>query len=432
MLFGISVIFFIIAYRLNRYYQSWLNPGSIFSALWGTIFILYSLRLFNIYIASNYTILIFVLGVVSFLLGCIPVRFSFGKKRLYHNYTPSEWSFTFDLRARRIFMLLSFGAVVILFIRAINTLPFWVAGVSAVKQANAEGYISYSSWVNILYTFFANPFTTLSVFVISVDFFFERGAFSNIQMILTVVMLMFSYISTGSKFSLFVPVMTFIIVYFYYLRERKQDTIYITKISAGKMITIGSAVIGICAFLIYMLSKKYSGWVESLYMYLVGCIPCGDNAINDMASEKYYYGMVSLNGVFRFISDILSFVGIKSPYSSYMNEAYMAMMSYEKAINISPTVKYNAFISAFSYFYRDGGVVGVVIGSLIFGRISHLVYQRLLIEKSAYSLLLYVYICYLILFSIVRMQLFLLPAVMVLIYLMIFFRKIRSDAKENY
>ena len=423
MLFGIGVFLFIIAYILKSYYKSWLNPGSMFSFLWGTIFILYSFKLFEIYSASINTLVIFTIGIISFLCGCIPVSFTLGKRNLHIDYVPECWSFSFDVKTRIFFMLLSIFAMSILFIRAISILPYWVGGVSLVKQANAEGFITYSTWINILYTFFASPFVTLSVFVVAVDFFFERGAYSRIQLFVTVCMLIFGYIGSGSKFSLFVPMMTFAIVYHFYIKERRQDITQRIHLSLGKKILIGIAIIGIGSFLIFMLNKKYGGWVESLYMYLTGCVPCGDNALMSMLDDGHYFGMVSLNGIFRVISQIFAFIGIKLPYSSYMNEAYDAMLVYEKAIYISPTVRYNAFISVFSYFYKDGGIIGVAIGSLVFGRISHLSYRRLIAEKSAYSLLLYLYICYLILFSIVRMQLYLAPVVMVWIYLQIFFKR---------
>ena len=106
-----------------------------------------------------------------------------------------------------------------------------------------------------------------------------------------------------------------------------------------------------------------------------------------------------------------------------MNEAYNMIETYEKAIYISPTIKYNAFISIFTYFYKDGGLFFVILASFFFGRVSNNAFLHLINEKSIYSLLIYLFICYLILFSIVRSQLFLSPTVMTYIYIFLFFRK---------
>lgn len=423
MLFFVGLSALLCAALYKQYYRSWINPGSMFLALWGLILCLYSLRLFSIYDVDNLTIWVFCLGIISFAIGCIPVSFRFGSIPLYKDYSVCEQAFAFRSKTRMFFLGASIVAVVVLAIRAVNTLPFWSGGAFAVKQANAEGYITYSSWISILYTFFASPIETLSVFVIAVDFFFNRSSFSKLQATLTALMIFFGYIASASKFALFVPVLAFGVTFYVYLIFIRHEDAMLLKLTGWKKILIITISFMILGFLIYMLNQKYGGWAESLYMYLVGCIPCGGHAISSMHDGEYYYGMVSLNGVFRVLSQIFSFVGIKLPFSDFLNEAYSAMLTYERAINISPTVSYNAFISAFSYFYKDGGLLGVVLGSLIFGRICSCVYCRLIRERSAYSILLYLFISYLILFSIVRMQLFLAPTVMVLVYMVLFFRR---------
>lgn len=425
MLFGVGIILLIIAHMFRKFYVSWINPASIFSTVWGAIFLLYSLKLFQIYSVDNITIVVFLLGITSFLIGCAPVSFSVGREKSRRLIEEKRISYVFCTEARFAFLIVSIFATVIFIFRAIHTIPFWAGGVSAVKQANAEGYINNSSWINILYTFFASPIEILSVFVIAIDFFFERSKFSKIQMLMTLLMLVFGYIASGSKFLLFVPVVAFFIVFFVYRQDKKSqmNREIFSKIPLWKKTFISMIFILIAVFLIYMLSKKYGGWIESVYMYLVGCIPCGDHAITDMLNGEHYYGMVSLNGVFRVISQILALVGIKAPYTLVMNDAYDSMLVYERAIKISPSVSYNAFISTFSYFYKDGGIWGVLIGSLIFGRMSYLAYRHLVREKSTYRLLVYLFVCYIIMFSIVRMQLFLAPTVMILVYIIIFFRR---------
>ena len=427
MLLGMSAIILIIAYAYKRYFDSWLNPASIFSLLWGSILCLYSLKLFHIYDVPINTLVVYIVGISFFLIGCLPFKLYIRQVTLYRKKKTQRSLFDFNKNVRLFFLLLTIVATLILFSRAIKTLPFWFGGVALVKRANVEGYITYSALESMLYTFFANPIETLSVFVVAIDFFFERGSFSKLQAAFTILMILFGYISSGSKFLLFVPILAFSITYFTYKYEndrsyRKYSKI-ISKLPVWKKILIVIVAMIISLFLIYMLNMKYGGWLESLYMYFVGCIPCGSHAIEDMSNGTRYYGMVSFNGAFRVLSQIFAFIGIKLPYNSIMNDAYNSMLIYERAVNISPTVTYNAFISVFSYFYKDGGLLGVGIGSFIFGRISYLVYRKLISEKSAFSLLLYLFICYLILFSIVRMQLYLAPTVMLLIYINILFRR---------
>lgn len=429
MLFGLGLVILIIGWIYKAYYRTWLNPGSLFSLLWGGIFFLYACKLFQIYDVSINTIVIFCTGIISFLIGCFPIKLTIRLTNKAVVGNRQNQKFELGSTERKLFLLLSAIATFVLLIRALKVLPFWVGGARAVKQANAEGYVSYSSWLSILYTFLANPIQTLSVFVIAVDYFFGKDAYKKPQILLTLCMLVFGYIGSGSKFSLFVPIYSFSIVYLIYRnkKHRNEKTCYYpNKISPIKRFLIAVLLLVLLVFIIYMMSQKKesNGFVGSLYTYLVGCLPCGDHAIIDMKnSGERYHGFVSLNGAFRVISYLFRLVGINLPYNFKMEEAYNSMILYEKAINITPTIKYNAFISIFAYFYKDGGIFAVIIGSLIFGRASHYIYRKYRDDQDEYSFLLYLFDCYLILFSVVRMQLFLSPANMVLFYMVLIFGK---------
>ncbi|WP_370835669.1 O-antigen polymerase [Clostridium tertium] len=425
MILFLGMFFLGISYVFKKQNKSWLNPGSLFAILWGTVFCLYSFKLFEINSVSDKTIVIFSAGVISFCIGYYPIKFTLGQKRLYKSYGLTYCGFKVPYRFRFLLLILSFITIAILAIRVVNTLPYWAGGVSFVKQANAEGYITYSSWVSILYTFLARPFETVAVFVAAMDFFFSRDSLARIQTFVTIIMIILGYLCSGSKFSLFVPVFSFILVYCVYKSKKKTDGERVRGIpwwKKGLIVSVGLITI---IFIIYMLNSKYDGnWLKSLYFYLVGCLPCGDNAILDMQKSNIsYYGMVSLNGFARVVAHAFSFIGVQVPYSSYMNEAYNSILSYEHAIYIAPDVPYNAFISLFAYFYKDGGLFAVILFSFIFGKLVSRMYERMMIEESAYSLLLYLYSCYLILYSIVRSQMYLVTSVMTLIYIILFFSR---------
>ncbi|RHE34976.1 oligosaccharide repeat unit polymerase [Eubacterium sp. AM28-29] len=429
ILFIFGIVLLIISFIFKNIYSTLINPASIFSLMWGIIFTLYSLKLFNIYSVENYVLFIYSIGALSFIIGCIPVRFKIGERTFINKNRDSLNNFNSNQKQRFFLLLFSFITMVILLIKAYKILPYWSGGVSSVKLANAEGYILYPAWFDILYTFFARPFEMVCVFVVAVDFFFGQSEYTKLQFMVTSLIVLFGYIATGSKFSLIIPVLSFVLVYEIYQKEsnstsnKKTFSNNLRKLSFNKKIIILSLSLMIILFIIYMLNQKYSGWKESIYMYLVGCIPCGGNALKNSVNNNMYFSMVSFNGVYRVISTFFTVFGIKLPYASFMNEAYNMIETYEKAIYISPTTKYNAFISIFTYFYKDGGLFFVILASFFFGRVSNNAFLHLINEKSIYSLLIYLFICYLILFSIVRSQLFLAPTVMTYIYIFLFFRK---------
>lgn len=432
ILFIFGIVLLIISFIFKKIYSTLINPASIFSLMWGIIFTLYSLKLFNIYSVENYVLFVYSIGVLSFIIGCIPVRFKIGERKSINKNNDGFNIFKLNQKQRFFLLLFSFITMIILLIKAYKVLPYWGGGVSSVKLANAEGYVLYPAWFDIIYTFFARPFEMVCVFVLAIDFFFCQNEYSKLQFIVTILIILFGYIATGSKFSLIIPVLSFVLMYEIYqkesssIRNKKVLSNNLRKLSFNKKILILSISLTIILFIIYMLNQKYSGWKESIYMYLVGCIPCGGNALKNSANDNMYYSMVSFNGVYRVISTFFSVFGIKLPYVSYMNEAYNMIVTYERAVNISPTIKYNAFVSMFTYFYKDGGLFFVILASFFFGRLSTNAFFRLINKKSIYSILIYLFICYLILFSIVRSQLFLVPTVMTYIYINLFFR----DSKE--
>lgn len=430
MMFIIGSAFLVIACLFKKKCGAWFNPGSLFTVLWGTIFVLYSLHLFEIYTIETNTIIIFTMGISAFCLGFYPVKYLIGRVQLFKNYSEDENAFAFSIESRIVFSVLSFLTVIVLIVRATQILPYWLGGVASVKQANVEGFIKYPFIINVLYTFLAGPMETIAVFVAAVDFFFNRDKVAIMQTILAGIIVVLAYVCSGSKFLIVTLLLSFVLVYSIYRNSRKKNMMSMKHLALWKKglitITTGVAII----FLIYLLNNKYGTWYKSLYFYLVGTVPCGNNALENLSGEVKFHGMISFNGFARAISQALSVVGIKVPYQNYMNEAYNVMQAYEHAIYIAPGVHYNAFISMFSYFYADGGIIAVILLSFILGRCSSNVYYRLKEEKSAISMMLYLYICYLILYSMVRMQLYLVTSAMTLIYILLLFRKRGYCANE--
>ncbi len=428
MIFIIGVAFFALAKKFRDKLHTWNNPGALFLLLWGSIFVGYSFRLFNIYSTDWYIILVFILGIISFSIGAYPKLYKLGKTTFEKDYEKSVEHFKIENSKRYIFLALSIIATVILIIRDIYILPFWSGGVSMVKWANIEGIIEYPRILQLLYSFYAYPIEIVSVFIMAIYLFFNKDFLGKIQIAVSMIMILASYIGSGSKFSLFIPILSVMVVHNIYnnihIFNMKKEQMGILK----KLLLVVLVVFVIISIL-YLLNQKSGGWIKNLYFYFVGCIPFGGYTINSTYGKSYYYGMVSLNGVFRMIALICSVFGIGMPYAGIMNKAYAEMQSFQKAIYITPTVKYNAFSTMFAYFYRDGGLIAVIVFSLILGLICKNVYNRLKKESSGYSLIMYLFIIYIILFGIVRIQTFLLQTIPIIIYIKVLFQERRFSKK---
>lgn len=68
--------------------------------------------------------------------------------------------------------------------------------------------------------------------------------------------------------------------------------------------------------------------------------------------------------------------GLISGVRTALDFVFNYMLQFEETILISPSIKYNAFISMFSYFYIDGGLIGVALLSCVFWFVSSYINQK--------------------------------------------------------
>ena len=136
-----------------------------------------------------------------------------------------------------------------------------------------------------------------------------------------------------------------------------------------------------------------------------------------------------MNGVLRVILQIPKLLGLIPGVWDILDSVYEFMMKFEETTYISDDIKYNAFISMFSYFYIDGGVFGVFLFSTLFGWLCSLLSKRAINAPTYQSCGLLLYTAILISNSMVRAQSFLVPPVMsmVLVYLLLPTTSIKID-----
>ena len=418
MLFiGLSALFTAVLFKFK--YKYIFNPATLFMLLWGFILTLYSARLYGLYTISDKTLTVYAIGLFCFTLG----NFSFFKKRkvrLEYSLAPH---YHLTSNKKNILIIFAIISIVIFGIYAMQMIRYWnIGGVHTVKAAGVEGFIQVDNYIEILYTYLATPIQFLSVLVIIINILFDKENISKILILLSIIMFVLKYICTASKFAVVLPVVIILISVLYKSALRKTKFKHlIRKLSLLQKIIIIVITIIIILFIVNLLSSSRN-WMESLYYYLVGCVPCSDHAIKTLESNNIqFYGAVSFNGVLRMFNSFIRLIGTETPWSVMMDEAYQSILTFEKAINITPTVKYNAFISCFSYFFSDGGFFGVAILSFFFGRYAKITYERFIRKQDLYHFIQYILCCYVILTSMVRFQFFVITLPLVYLYTKLIF-----------
>ena len=425
----IGLVSVFLAMLFKAKYRYFFNPATIFLFLWGGIFVLYSLRLYGLYDISESTVGIYLIGIIGFSMGNISI---IRRKEVYlKDITNSRFDFSNSIR--KTLIVFSIISIIVFLIYAVQMVPYWmVGGVSAVKQANAEGYIKVGNWIGILYTYFASPIQFIASMLVVVDILFNKRI-SLIFIALSTIMLILKWLCTGSKFALIVPVIAVVIsMSFKKALIKSETTRRIKQLSPVKKFLLATVITIIIGFLISRLSSQTRSWFEQLYYYITGCIPCSENAFTVLSeSNKFYYGVTSFNGFLRIIDSFMGFFGLHTPWNGIMNESYRSMLAFEKPIMIANGVRYNAFISCFCYFYSDGGILGVAILSFLFGKLSKISYEKLVINQDLYSFINYIVCCYMMITSMVRFQLHVITIPLAYLYIRVLLKKRRRKIRVS-
>ena len=101
-------------------------------------------------------------------------------------------------------------------------------------------------------------------------------------------------------------------------------------------------------------------------------------------------GLLSLRGIVSpFVSVVEKIVGIE--FELFANATDAVASLHNVVYSIAPGQRYNSYATAFYSFFVDGGVIGIVIGSLLFGGISGSLYKKYIRSHSLLSCLRYGY-----------------------------------------
>ena len=68
-MFILGIISLMIGLIAFAFFKKWYNPITLFSVLWGVIFLLYSLKLISYYDIGTTTFMVFLLQIFGFFIG---------------------------------------------------------------------------------------------------------------------------------------------------------------------------------------------------------------------------------------------------------------------------------------------------------------------------------------------------------------------------
>lgn len=379
-----------------------LNPNIYFLGIWFISLFLANLHLYDMMEISEKSLLIIGIGLLGFFCG----NMSFFKIRqpvkLGANIISEKSEYVLNRVVVYIILIVSLLFNIFMSITVISLLKSGVS-YSSVRDA-LYGYsginetIFRSTFLNTFFNWIDMPciYTIVPIVLTSI---FEKK-YNKLFFILCVVdIVLFTFATSGRMLIFTIVVQLFFLLKYYRINVSKKALKRIQKLIIFSIIVL---------IAITVMRQKESvgidGHVSSYYSYFSINIPLMSYWVD--YADQYgirCYGNAFFKGIVALINFFLNKIDISTPLYIYTDQ--IINLTQNNWIEIFPKNWYNAYVSLFFYFYIDFGILGVFVGSLVYGKIANYIYKYACIKKEKKYLLIYLILIQTMVSSIIRWQL---------------------------
>lgn len=368
----ICIFIFFVSYKK---YRKLYAPPVIYSVFWLILIFFSVLRLYSLYETSEYAYTLILFGVIAYFIGTFfASKIIFKGENFSQDYEFKETIYNVLVFICAISLIYNYRLIFIYLRSGLNISNVYLTMAQTASGDVTELSAVYSRWQEQLQQYIAYPLLYTLV-PISVIKFSEcrRKKYLFVAVFFTAVRFL-----VDLRRTFLVIVIVYVIVIFI-MRYDLKAGIGIGK-TAKRRFVIGIVIVGI-AFVVFSRLRRGAeadtyNFAYNLYTYYVGSLPYFSQRLETMLeSLKYTYGMTSFRGFFAPIFAILGIFGFPEP--KVMTEATDFINSLHSVIyNITPSHRFNSYATVFLEFYKDGGVIGVIVLSILFGWISQRYYIK--------------------------------------------------------
>lgn len=428
MAIGLSILFIIFACIGLKTEKKIVNPITVFCGLWGMITFFSALHLYRMYEPDNKTYYWIAIGVCAFFFGYYITKLAtagnrgvvFRKRKKKQNTYKIDYQLNYKLVYFMLLFCLPFYLKdlmsIINHIGAGNSL----SSVQALMQSGDDVFVR-SRIESAIRLLIINPFMWICIPITVVDFWV--GKRDKFLITLTLTIMTIRILSTGGRASFIHMAFYFVCVYTMMrndsisgLSERIKNSVRKNKKMFLSVMILGVVVLGLMTY-----SRAGRGAFRSVYY---------DFAMQPMMlqiwakiSEKnpLGFGMASLDG---FLYPIEYFM---------RNTIHVSLPDYYQDINnlvnltdtqwqwVGSGVCANAYVSCFWFFYTDARVLGIAIGSFIYGIFGRCTFGSAQKKLNQKSLAIYCMAVIGIFYTFGRFEFSQMPYTLGFIYLFLFF-----------
>ena len=347
----ILIILFLIVITILNFIivKKFTSLSVIFSFFWVIICFFSVFHFFNLYTINLYIYKLILVGNIGVFCGNILGKGLFYKKNKFID------KYSKDIILSKVFYFFLVLAISLISIKIFLMLPsiLRVGFGEARNIMQQDESLNLSGGLLILQVYFAFPYIRASVILLSIKYIREK----NNSILLIFILSFLQFFSDGGRAS----IMNSLICIVYLLIT------YFKKISKAKRTKICSIGLIVAITIIYFTAERGVNILENAYTYYCGSLVYfSENFQNSYLFNEYLFGANSFQGIFRPIMGVLNLFGLKDP--QFLVESNDFLMGVQNTVTyISPNIKINYFITCYGYFYKDFGVMGVYLISLISG-----------------------------------------------------------------
>ena len=372
----------VITYLKDRRF---LNPVFIYSLFWGLISFLASLGLYGIYETSDEAYFIVGIGVVCFAFGGMFIdKFRLNPEKSRNELNHVVFNIAVLLCAicliynyKIIWRLISGGfsaqQMYLLVAQTSGGEETIISEANNLFELRLQQYIAYPllyTLVPIAIKYFIDTKKKYYLFV-ALFFSIVRFAF-DLKRTYLVIMIPYTLIILATKFEVGSQ-----------LKKMKRST---------KRKVVLSSVLFLGLFILISSIRKGESYslFDNLYHYYCACLPYFSRRLEMTDLTNYTFGFTSFRGLLAPIFAAFGLFGFGEP--RLMTEATSFIQSlHDVILNVSPTYLFNSYGTVFLEFIKDGGIVGVILLSIIYGGTAQLYFKRMVKFGSRRDVIKYSY-----------------------------------------
>lgn len=349
------------------------DPLLLFPVSFFILFTMEKLKLYGLFSPSSVSFEIITVGVICFMLGCSFIKMIEMHQRKISDKVNTSLISSNIAEIISILTIFSVIAIIIEVMYAIPSIQFLRSGGSFYDMRYSEqNVLQRSGILSFLHVYLAVPTFFIELPIAIYNFFIDN---KKLLFFLNIICTFFYVIGNGARMPLIYVILSLlsvIIIFYPQLKKNgKLKHIIITLLSIIILISVISRIRASVS------ESSNITFIQGIYYYITSSMINFGSKIDFVSFHEPLFGIATLYGLFLPISNIINLPLVT--YGEYLFESIQNSTVYISSVI---TKKYNFSVTGFLNMYADGGIVGIIAISILFGVTAELVFYYFKYKES--------------------------------------------------